>query len=113
MGFASYSGLIEHSSIHNRPLYPSRTFKAVTRTLTSCLEEKKVKEIFVLGIDVEGNELNVLKGLDFNRWKPRIIFCEKAFKLETSFQEDFLRDKGYELVDMIDWDQVYFLKEDT
>ena len=34
------------------------------------------KKIDFLSIDVEGNELNVLKGLNFKKYRPKIISIE-------------------------------------
>ena len=52
------------------------------RTLTSILDECKVEKIDLLSLDVEGFELNVLKGLDFNKYKPDYLLIEARFKEE-------------------------------
>ncbi|MBC6478362.1 MAG: FkbM family methyltransferase [Hormoscilla sp. GM7CHS1pb] len=44
-----------------------------TRTLTSILDEKNVKKIDLLSLDVESYELNVLKGLDFDKYRPKYV----------------------------------------
>ena len=41
--------------------------------VTSVLDEVKPKEINFMSLDVEGYELNVLKGLDFEKYSPEII----------------------------------------
>ena len=46
------------------------------RTMTSILEECNVEEIDFLSLDVEGYELNVLKGLDLNKYHPNFILVE-------------------------------------
>ena len=46
------------------------------RTLTSILDELKITEIDFFSLDVEGYELNVLKGLDFNKYKPKYLLIE-------------------------------------
>lgn len=56
--------------------------KVPTRTITSLLDECQVQEIDLLSLDVEGFELNVLKGLDFNKYRPKHILVEARFKLE-------------------------------
>lgn len=53
-----------------------------TRTLTSILDECQVAEIDLFSLDVEGFELNVLKGLDFNKYRPKYILIEARFKAE-------------------------------
>ena len=46
------------------------------RTLTSILKESGVDHIDFLSLDVEGYESNVLKGLDFDIYKPKYILVE-------------------------------------
>ena len=54
-----------------------------TRTLTSILDECQVTKIDLLSLDVEGFELNVLKGLDFQRYRPQYMLIEARFKAEV------------------------------
>ena len=46
------------------------------RTLTSVLEEARAPRVDLLSLDVEGYELEVLKGLDLNRYRPRLVVLE-------------------------------------
>lgn len=48
------------------------------RTLDSILEESKFIAIDFISIDVEGHELDVLKGFDIMRWKPRVVLVERC-----------------------------------
>jgi FkbM family methyltransferase len=50
--------------------------KIAVRTLTSILDEIQPKEIDFFSLDVEGYEMNVLQGLDFEKYKPKIIVIE-------------------------------------
>ena len=52
--------------------------KIKVNTLDNIIKESKlkVKEIDFLTIDVEGNELNVLHGLNFKKYKPKLIALE-------------------------------------
>lgn len=63
--------------------------KVPTRTLTSILDECQVSEIDLLSLDVEGFELNVLQGLDFNKYRPKYILLEARFKPEI---DEYLAD---------------------
>ena len=79
----------------------------------------KIKEIDFLSIDVEGNELNVLKGLNFKRYKPKIVVLEyikpsiKEFyhhKIENIIKSDiyrFMKKKNYKLVNWVHDDLVF------
>ena len=50
------------------------------RTLDSIIEETSLfKTIDFVSIDTEGTELDVLKGLDINKWKPRLFVIENNY----------------------------------
>ena len=64
----------------------------------------KNKKIDFLNLDIEGNEINALKSLNFKKYSPKLICVEihnypqsgsKAGKLETNPIYKFLRKKGY------------------
>lgn len=52
--------------------------KIKTQTLNEIIENSKFMnhEIDYLSIDVEGHELNVIKGLDLKKYKPKLIILE-------------------------------------
>jgi FkbM family methyltransferase len=80
--------------------------KVVTKTLTQIFEEHSIpKEIDLLSIDVEGYDLNVLKSLDFEKYKPILILIEMHdFNIkdyQTHKIVEFLSDKGYDLIGFI------------
>lgn len=70
-----------------------------TRTLTSILDECQVKQIDLFSLDVEGYELNVLKGLDFNKYKPKYMLIEARYKDEI---EDYI-GKYYTEIDQLSY----------
>lgn len=77
------------------------------RTLTSILDECHVQEIDLISLDVEGFELNVLKGLDLNKYKPKYMLIETRFKEEI---EEYISD-FYVQVDKLSYhDFLYQLK---
>lgn len=51
-------------------------FEVEARTLNSILDECNFPQIDFFSLDVEGYEVEVLKGLDFSRHKPRFILVE-------------------------------------
>lgn len=74
-------------------------FGAVARTLSSLLEEASApRAIDFLSLDVEGAELDVLKGVDFMkyRFKYMLVECRNLPRLEA-----FLAPLGYALVDRL------------
>lgn len=60
----------------------SYAIKVPARTLTSILDECQVTKIDLFSLDVEGFELNVLKGLDFDKYRPEYMLIESRFKAE-------------------------------
>jgi len=73
-------------------------FGAVARTLTSLLDEVAAPRRFdLLSLDVEGNELCVLRGLDLTRYQPRWILVEARDDQIT----DYLLARGYRLAEVL------------
>ncbi len=89
--------------------YEMRHYKP--QTLTSILDELNApQEIDILSIDAEGHDFNVLKSLDFNKYKPQWIILEDDFEIkspESSPIYNFMVVKGYELVGFV-LKNVYF-----
>lgn len=55
------------------------------RSFTSILEEARApRRPDLLSLDVEGYELQALRGLDFNRFAPRFILVEANFESEVA-----------------------------
>ena len=79
----------------------------------------KDKEIDFLSIDVEGTEIDVLQGLDFKKYKPKLVVLEfidfnvseyynlKIDSILNSSINKFMEDQNYKLVNWIHDDLVY------
>lgn len=65
------------------------------------------KEIAFMNIDTEGLELKVLKGNDWNKFKPKVICIESSS--DDNAIKDFLEDKEYSLQRKIFNNNFYFL----
>lgn len=77
-----------------------------TRTLSEILDDSRYRDlqIDVLSVDAEGHDLQVLKGLDFDRYRPRIILVE----FHASSLDDVVKSKIHELLagnayELINW----------
>ena len=95
-----------------------------TDTLDNIIKKSKflIKKIDFLSIDVEGNELNVLKGLNFKKYKPKVVVLEfidpsiKEFyghKIENIMSSKiykFMKNRNYKLVNWIHDDLVFISK---
>jgi FkbM family methyltransferase len=66
------------------------------KSLTSILKQHhpEITDIDVLDIDTEGNEIGILKGLDLNYYKPKVLIIENIY-VETSGYDDYYKSIGY------------------
>lgn len=69
-------------------------FLAPARTLTSVLEEAGNPQVDFFSLDVEGHELDVLNGLDFDMCSPTYILVENW---DRTGLDQFLKSKGYKV----------------
>lgn len=64
------------SGYDNKSAIQTKTIKVSTRKLDSILEEAGVDQIDCLIIDVEGWELEVMKGFSASKYSPKVIVME-------------------------------------
>ena len=87
-------------------------YKVNTSNLTKILDsyfEKHVKvTIDLLVIDVEGTELEVLKGLDFEMYKPKAILCECKTSADKKIIEEYLLNFDYKFIGKISYQDYLF-----
>lgn len=56
---------------------PEQVIAVPTRTLDDILEDAGApRPLDLVSIDVEGHELEVLRGFDLSRWRPRLVLLE-------------------------------------
>jgi FkbM family methyltransferase len=89
------------SSLDRERMAPGATPEAVIevpiRTLDSVLEEAGAPERFdFLSIDVEGHEIEVLRGFDIARWQPRLILLEDH--VADLSKHCYLNASGYRII---------------
>ncbi len=77
------------------------------RTLTSVLEKHCITRIDFLSLDVEGYELSVLKGLDFERYAPVYLLVEARYREEL---DAFLAPRYETIAELGYRDVLYRLK---
>ena len=76
---------------------PERVIEVPIRTLDSLLDEADApKPLDFLSIDVEGHEIEVLRGFDIVRWRPRLILLEDH--VADLAKHRFLKSAGYRLI---------------
>ena len=97
--------------------------KVKTKTLNSIIENSKFNDLTIdfVSIDVEGHELDVIKGFDLKKYKPKVVIIEfldlslKKLEIKNLNIKNFLKseiyrymvDKNYTLVNLIHSDLVF------
>jgi len=88
-GHSSFDPRLKVASVR-----PSGTIDVPVTTLDEVLTETNAPTpIDFLAVDVEGHEIEVLRGFDFARWRPRLILVEDLV-LDTRLHR-FMRSQGY------------------
>jgi FkbM family methyltransferase len=78
-------------------LRADRTIDVTVTTLDRVLDEGKATvPIDLMSVDVEGHELEVLRGFDFSRWKPRLVLLEDH--VGSLDKHRFMKQCGYALM---------------
>lgn len=84
---------------HKAEGYKGQWRKVAVRTLADICVEFQPENIHFLKIDVEGSELSVLKGNDWDKYRPWVVVVESTFpntQTETYLEiEELLIDKNY------------------
>lgn len=75
------------------------------RTLDHIFASANLQNIDILSIDVEGHELEVIDGLSFEIYRPKVIVIEN-FGNKIEYQER-LQGAGYKLDYQVEYNQIY------
>lgn len=76
---------------------PARVIQVPVRTLDSLLDEAEAPApLDLLSVDVEGHEIEVFRGFDFQRWRPSLILAEDH--VASLRMHRMLWDRGYRLI---------------
>nr|WP_319393027.1 FkbM family methyltransferase [uncultured Desulfobacter sp.] len=82
------------------------------RTITSILDEVKPDHIDFFSLDVEGYELEVLKGLNFEKYKPKYLLIECLDDTKFAKVDQYISDK-YILTDKLSYRDFLFKLKDS
>jgi FkbM family methyltransferase len=76
--------------------FTGKPVQVITRKLDDILTDIKLKDIIdFITIDVEGHELEVLKGFSVEKWMPTVIILEDNSNFENVVVRNYLRKYGY------------------
>jgi FkbM family methyltransferase len=87
------------------------TIKVPCRTLDDILMEVGADCIDFVSIDVEGAELEVLRGFDLHRHKPCVIVIENAY--DGQLIRDYLKARGYRSAVEVEFNEFFVRQGET
>ena len=93
-----------------------KKIKIQSYKLSEILKIQNINSVDYINIDTEGNELQVLMGIDFSKINPTLFTIEdNSFDLNNEIKKKkiiFLKEKNYELINIIGV-TMFFVKKDT
>lgn len=89
-GHACLEVNVDHSLLHE-----TRNVEVDAVTLNSLLEGEKITKVDFLSIDVEGTELDVLRGFDLWKYSPKLIIVEDRMVFMSKHL--YLKKHGYQI----------------
>lgn len=90
---------------HRELIHDRRTIKVNCSSMNTFMKENNIKNVDILSIDTEGTELDVLKGMDLNKHRPKVIVLENNYN--SSEYVDYLSKFGYRLDKRIEVNDFY------
>ena len=78
--------------------------KVVVRTLADCIDKAGFPRLDVISLDVDGLELEILKGADLPRWHPKVIVVENN---QGEALTQFVANSGYTYIEMRGHNQLW------
>ena len=93
-----------------------KKIKIQSYKLSEILKMHNINSVDYINIDTEGNELEVLMGIDFSKINPTLFTIEdNSFDLNNEIKKKkiiFLKEKNYELINIIGV-TMFFVKKDS
>ena len=87
----------------------TRQINVPVKTFQSIVSDQDLTHIDYCSIDVEGAEISVLKGIDFNKSDISVFSIENPISLgnNQNLVRDYLENEGYKLVRSIGEDDIF------
>ena len=89
---------------------PSKTKSISLKTITFDEIMPKNKDIDYLSIDIEGGEMNLLKSIDFNINKIKVVSVENNIPKEQNFK-NFFEEVNFTYLDRIGQDEIFYNRQ--
>lgn len=106
------NGLTTGLSDHLQEKFHQYMVKVPSVKISDVLSKVDPKRLGFLSLDIEGGELEILKGIDFSTYMPRLVLVEA--KQEDTFElEQFMNDNGYPKSSRVCETDLLFLHKDA
>jgi FkbM family methyltransferase len=94
-GLSTFSNFMKKENTQNDSAQKYLDYEVEIKTLATIFAEQKVKTIDFLKIDVEGYEWEVIKGNDWNTYRPKVVCIEANHGKNLQDWQAFLVKQGY------------------
>ena len=64
----------------------------------------------IVSIDIEGNELEVIKSIDFSKYEIKVILLENNIPQKLNYI-NFFKTKNFSYFDRVGMDEIYYNKK--
>lgn len=107
VSFSSFKFKEEYMNLFNANLsnFNIREIKVKVKKLDTILQNLRLNHIDFLSIDVEGYELNVMKGFNSQKYTPKIILLENY--LHNIEYVNYMKEIGYVLDHKMDYNYIF------
>jgi FkbM family methyltransferase len=90
-----------HSTLNENPIalgdFSNKTTTVICRTLDTILKDNKASTNFeFISIDIEGHELEMFKGFNLKKWKPKLVLLEDH--VTNHKKHEFMKNNGYQVI---------------
>ena len=113
-GFTQMSGINNSNFKNSFERIKKNSKSKINRINIECKTFKKLipsdKIIDLISIDIEGNEFDVLKSIDFDKYQIKVIILENNAPKELSYL-DFFLEKNFYYFDRVGMDEIYYNKK--
>ena len=109
-GLTQMSGINNENYTANELIKKNEQSKTKISKITTSTFEEEIKgnfEIDYLSIDIEGEELDLLKSVDFNKYNIKVISVENNLPDKFNYYS-FFKSKNFSFFDRIGQDEIFY-----
>ena len=113
-GFTQMSGIYNSSYKDSMDRIQNKSYSKINIIKTKSTPFKKLissdKIIDFISIDIEGNELDVINSIDFNKYEIKVILLENNIPQKLNYI-NFFKERNFSYFDRVGMDEIYFNKK--